>query len=276
MACCTMTPAGRSGATNRSGRDLASRSTRRPKMPIKTKHEPGTFSWAELATTDTAAAKKFYGPLLGWEFDDMPAGPDMIYSMSKVGGQHVGGLFNIHGDMKGMPPSWASYVTVEDVDATAKKVTANGGKLVKEPFDVMDVGRMAVAQDPTGAVLCLWTAKKHIGAGVLHDPGAMTWNELFTSDVDRAGKFYVSVFGWTTTPVDVGPIGTYTLFGRAGEKSNVGGMMPLGPQMKSVPPHWLVYFRVTDVDKSAKNVPELGGQDISPPIEIPKSCRLSR
>jgi predicted enzyme related to lactoylglutathione lyase len=244
-------------------------------MPIKTKHEPGTFSWAELATTDSSGAKKFYGALLGWEFDDMPSGPGMVYSMSKVGGQYVGGVFDIHGDMKGMPPNWASYVTVEDADAMVKKVTANGGKLIKEPFDVFDVGRMAVIQDPTGAPLCIWQPKKHIGAGVIHDPGAMTWNELFTSDVDRAGKFYAATFGWTTTPVDMGPAGTYTLFGRAGEKNNVGGMMPLGPQMKGVPPHWLVYFAVTDVDASAKKAAELGGKVMSPPMDIPNVGRFA-
>src|SRR5215813_11749700 len=175
-------------------------------MPIMTKHEPGTFSWAELMTTDSGKAKKFYEPLLGWDFDDMPAGPDMIYSMSKVGGQYVGGLFTMGESMKGMPPAWASYVTVEDVDAAAKKVTANGGSIMKEPFEVMDVGRMAVVADPTGAALCLWQARKHIGAGVIHDPGAMTWNELFTGDVDRAGKFYSTLFGWTLTPVDMGPM----------------------------------------------------------------------
>jgi predicted enzyme related to lactoylglutathione lyase len=244
-------------------------------MPIMTKHEPGTFSWTELATTDSGAAKKFYGALLGWEFDDMPSGPDMIYSMSKVGGQHVAGVFDIHGEMNGMPPSWTSYVAVEDADTAARKVTAAGGKLVKEPFDVFDVGRMAVVQDPTGAVLCVWQARKHIGAGVLHDPGAMTWNELITSNVDRAGKFYATVFGWTLTPVDMGPIGKYTLFGRAGDKNNVGGMMPLGPQMKGVPSHWLVYFAVKDVDKSAKKVTELGGKVVSPPMDIPDLGRFA-
>jgi predicted enzyme related to lactoylglutathione lyase len=244
-------------------------------MPIYTKHDHGTFSWAELSTTDASAAKKFYGKLLGWTFDDMPAGPDMIYTMNKVGDQYASALYKMGESMKGIPPHWDSYVTVDDVDAIAKKAAANGAKLLKEPFDVMDVGRMAVIQDPTGAALCLWTAKKHIGAGVIHDPGAMTWNELFTSDVDRAGKFYASTFGWTLTPVDMGQMGTYTLFGRAGQKNNVGGMMPLGPQMKGVPAHWLIYFAVTDVDASAKLAGESGGKVLSPPMDIPNVGRFA-
>jgi uncharacterized protein len=242
-------------------------------MTIHKQHAAGTFSWAELATTDAAGAKKFYGPLLGWAIEDMPAGPDMIYSMCKVGSEYASALYQMGADMKGVPPHWASYITVSDVDATAKQVVEQGGKLVKEPFDVMDVGRMAVATDPTGAMFCLWTAKKHIGAGVLHEPGAMTWNELFTSDVDRAGKFYASVIGWSTEAVDMGKMGVYTLFNRPGEPGNAGGMMPL--TQPGVPPHWLVYFAVTDCDQSAKRAQELGGKLLSPPMDIPNVGRFA-
>jgi predicted enzyme related to lactoylglutathione lyase len=245
-------------------------------MTTLTKHAPGTFSWAELATTDAASAKKFYGGLFGWTYDDMPAGPDMIYSMTKLGKEHASALYKMGESTKGIPPHWESYITVEDVDATTKTAVANGAKLLKEPFDVMDVGRMAVVADPTGAVFCLWTAKKHIGASVLHDPGAMTWNELFTNDVERAGKFYTSTFGWTTQAFDMGPMGVYTLFSRAGDaKANTGGMMALGPQMKDVPPHWLVYFAVADCDASTKQAKDLGGTVLSPPMDIPNIGRFA-
>ena len=244
-------------------------------MPIVTKYDHGSFSWAELMTTDSAGAKKFYGPLFDWKFDDMPSGPGMTYTMNKLGDQYASALFQMGESMKGMPPAWASYVTVDNVDETTKRAVANGGKALKEPFDVMDVGRMSVVQDPTGAVLCLWTAKKHIGAGVFHDPGSMTWNELFTTDIDRAGKFYTSTLGWTTQAVDMGPGGTYTLFNRPGHSGNVGGMMPIGPQMQGTPPHWLVYFAVTDVDAKAKQVTQLGGKVLSPPMDIPNIGRFA-
>jgi hypothetical protein len=244
-------------------------------MAIVTKHEPGTFSWAELATTNSEAAKKFYGPLFGWKFDDMPSGPGMTYTMNKVGDQYASALFQMGEGMKGMPPAWAAYVTVDNVDEATKRAVGNGAKALKEPFDVMDVGRMSVIQDPTGAALCFWQPKKHIGAGVIHDPGAMTWNELFTTDIDRAGKFYTSTLGWTTEAIDMGPGGIYTLFKRPGYSSNIGGMMPLGPQMKGAPPHWLIYFSVTDVDAKAKQVTELGGKILSPPMDIPNVGRFA-
>ena len=242
-------------------------------MPTFSKHMHGTFSWAELATTDATAAKKFYASLLGWACEDMRSGPDMIYTMCKVGAEYASALYQMGDAMKGMPPHWASYITVDDVDAVAKKVVEQGGKVLKEPFEVLDVGRMAVVADPAGATFCLWTAQKHIGAGVLHDPGAMTWNELFTSDIDRAGKFYASVIGWTTQAIDMGNMGVYTLFDRPGEKGNAGGMMPL--MQPGVSSHWLVYFAVSDCDKSAQQVRELGGKVLSPPMDIPNIGRFA-
>jgi|SRR5882672_8273455 len=244
-------------------------------MPTRTSYEHGTFSWVELATTDSGAAKQFYGALFGWTFDDTPAGPGMTYTMCKLGPQPAAALYTMGDQMKGVPPHWASYITVEDVDATAKKAAANGGKVVKEPFDVMDVGRMAVIQDPIGATVCLWQPKKHIGAGVVNEPGALTYNELLTNDVDRAGKFYVQTIGWTTQAVDMGPMGTYTLFKRTGDKNDKGGMMPIGPNMKGVPPHWLAYFAVADCDASAKKVSELRGKVLMAPTDIPNVGRFA-
>jgi uncharacterized protein len=221
-------------------------------MSIHTKYEPGTFSWVELTTTDGGAAKAFYAALFGWTFEDNQVGPDMVYSMGKLGDQYSCGLFTMKA-MEGIPPHWLSYITVDDADAAAKKASANGGKVMREPFDVMTAGRMAVLTDPTGALFAVWQPKEHIGAGVKQAPGSLTWNELFTTDIAAAGPFYAKTFGWTTKAIDMGPMGTYTLFGPAGAEpgeSNVGGMMGLPPNMKGVPPHWLAYFAVADCDAS--------------------------
>ena len=142
-------------------------------MTTLTKHVAGTFSWAELATSDAEAAKKFYGALFGWAFDDQPAGPDMTYSMAKLGDQTAGALYKMGQEMKGVPPHWLSYVSVDDADATAKKAVAAGGKLIKEPFDVMTFGRMAVVTYPAGATLAIWQPKEHIGATVKNEPGSL-------------------------------------------------------------------------------------------------------
>jgi predicted enzyme related to lactoylglutathione lyase len=239
-------------------------------MPTMTKYEQGQFSWVELGTTDSAAAKKFYGGLFGWTFEDMPAGPDMVYTMAKLGNHHACALYKMGKDMHGVPPHWLSYVTVENVDQTTTKAKQNGGKAMKEPFDVMDVGRMAILTDPTGAHIALWQPKKHIGAGIWGDPGALIWNELFTNNVDAAGKFYSQTFGWKTQGVDMGPMGTYTLFSKDGTKQTQrGGMMNIPPNMKGAPPNWLAYFSSKDVDASCKKVKELGGNVLAEPMDIP-------
>ncbi len=239
-------------------------------MPTKTEHKHGAFSWAELATTDPDAAKKFYGGLFGWTFDDSPAGPDMIYTMCKLGGKSAAALYKKGAEMESMPPHWASYVTVDDVDATTKKAKDSGGTVLKDPFDVMEFGRMSVIQDPTGAALCLWQAKKHIGAEVVREHGAITWLELYTTNPDVAGGFYTKTIGWATAAHDMGEMGKYTMFNMPGsEKDGVGGMMKMPPGMENVPSHWLPYFEVTDCDASAKKATELGGKLVMPPTDIP-------
>lgn len=244
-------------------------------MPTIKKYEHGEFSWVDLATTDSDAAKKFYGSLLGWTFEDMPAGPSMVYSMAKLGGETAAALYTMGPDMKGAPPFWLSYVTVDDLEAVTRKAKDAGGTIDKEPFDVMDVGRMAVLQDPTGAHFAFWQPKRHIGATVKNEPGALTYNELYTTNPDVAGKFYVQTLGWKTKSMDMGPMGTYTLFGREGSEANVGGMMQMPPNMKGVPSNWLVYFLVSDCDASTKKVTELGGKTLMPPTQIPNIGRFS-
>jgi len=248
-------------------------------MAIFKQHKHGTFSWVELATTDSAAAKKFYGGLFGWTFDDMPVGPDMTYTMCKVGEHTAAALYAMGKDTQNVPPNWLSYVAVDDVDASTKKAAQSGGKVVKEPFDVMDVGRMAVLQDPSGATFAMWQAKKHIGAEIMHDPGTMCWHELMTTNVDAAGKFYVQTIGWTTTAMDMGPMGTYTILGRPGEDPKAGGgvagMMAMPRDMKNVPSHWLAYFAAIDVDASTKKASQLGGKVLVPPTDIPNIGRFS-
>jgi predicted enzyme related to lactoylglutathione lyase len=245
-------------------------------MPTHTKYSQGTFSWIELATPDPDGAKRFYGGLFGWTFDDVPIGPDMTYTMVKLGEHHVGALYKMGAAMAGVPPTWLSYVTVDNVDETVKKVVTNDGKVIKDAFDVMDAGRMAIIQDPSGATVALWQAKQHIGAGVKQEPGALCWNEIFSTNVEAASKFYTTVLGWETEAVDMGPMGVYTLFKIPGEeKNNAGGMMPMPPSMASVPSNWLAYIQVTDCDASTKKVEELGGKTVMPPTDIPKIGRFS-
>lgn len=235
---------------------------------------PGTFCWVELGTTDGAAAKKFYTELFGWGFTDSPIGPSMVYTMLKLDGKDVGALYQMPGEMtsQGIPPHWLSYVSVTKADETAEKAKELGGTLMKEPFDVFTVGRMAVVQDPTGAVFALWQAGTHKGAGVVNVPNSFCWNELATKDTAKAGDFYTGLFGWGKKVQQMGPM-TYTSFTNGDRPA--GGMFEEPPEMSNVPPHWLVYFAVDDTDAKLKKATELGATTIRPAMDIPGTGRFA-
>jgi uncharacterized protein len=225
------------------------------------RHEPGSFSWAELATTDSKAAKKFYGNLFGWEFSDSPAGPDMVYTMLKIRDKSIGALYQAGPAQKAMPPNWTTYITVASADESAKKARQLGARILAEPFDVMDVGRMATIQDVQGAIFCLWQPKKHIGVEIVDEPNVMCWCELETTDTESAKAFYTGLFGWGTK---VG--GDYTEFQRG--TTSIGGMMKIPKDWGPVPPHWLIYFAVADCDAAARKTEAQGGKVIVGPTDI--------
>src|SRR5678816_3366036 len=152
------------------------------RMQETPEYKPGTFCWVELATSDGEAAKSFYTQLFGWTFEDHPMGPDMVYTMLRRDGKDVGALYKLMSDQvaQGVPPNWLSYVSVASADESTAKAKAAGATILKEPFDVMTVGRMSVIQDSTGAVFALWQAGDHSGAAIYNVPGSFCWNELMT------------------------------------------------------------------------------------------------
>src|SRR5262245_53630793 len=144
-------------------------------MAVITSHQPGTFCWTELSTTDEAGAKGFYAELLGLGVNEVPMGPDRSYSFLQVQGHDAAPLYQQGADEKARP-HWRSYVAVVSADEAARRVSDAGGRVLAAPFDVFDAGRMAVAEDPTGAVFAVWQTKNHIGASWANDPGAVVWN----------------------------------------------------------------------------------------------------
>jgi predicted enzyme related to lactoylglutathione lyase len=231
-------------------------------MAERTSHAPGTFSWVDLSTTDTDGAKAFYAGLFGWDTEDNPIPEGGVYTMLSKGGKNVAAL---SGAREGQPSAWNSYVTVESADASAAAAQEHGGTLAMEAFDVMDVGRMAVVQDPMGAFLAVWEPRASIGAQRVNETGALTHNQLDTSDPDRAQGFYAGVFGWRFEAVEGSDMPYWGIYN--GDRLN-GGMMPLEAE-GGVPSHWLVYFGSDSVDDDAARVGELGGQVIVPPTPIP-------
>ncbi len=116
----------------------------------------GTFCWNELASTDAEAAKKFYTELLGWTLKESNA-VGMVYNEVVVGGQHIGGMYQMGPEYGGAPSHWIAYVAVEDVEASAKRVEELGGKVCVPPTDIPNTGRFCVITDPAGATLSLIT-----------------------------------------------------------------------------------------------------------------------
>jgi uncharacterized protein len=244
------------------------------KMQESVEYKPGTFCWVELGTTDGEAAKKFYTQLFDWDFTDNPVGPSGVYTILKQNGKDVGALYQMPTEMtsNGVPPHWMSYISVANADESAAKAKSLGATLMKEPFDVYTMGRMAVIQDPTGAMFALWQPGTHPGSGIVNTPNSLCWNELATRDTAKAGDFYSGVFGWAKNVQQMGPM-TYTSFMNGDRPA--GGMYEPGPEMGEMPPNWMVYFAVADADATLARATELGAQSCVPPMDVPGVGRMA-
>jgi uncharacterized protein len=242
-------------------------------MTEVTRHDQGSFSWAELATSDPKGAKGFYTSLFGWSFEDNPIGPgpEDIYTRLQIGGKDVAALHKLHPGQvaAGVPPNWMTYFTVTDVDATTKKVRTAGGAVLVEPFDVMDLGRMSVVQGPEGAIFSLWQAGKHIGQQLINQDGVPCWTELQTPDAGKSGKFLADVIGFT---LKGDASGNYTELQRGA--TSIGGIRPMGKE-EGIPPHWLIYFLVPDADAAVKKAQSLGAKVLMPAMNIEKVGRFA-
>ena len=228
----------------------------------------GFFVWYELMTSDVAAAKGFYGGVLGWTAEDVPM-PGMTYTLVKVNDTQVAGLMTVPKEARdaGMTPCWVGYIAVRDVDQGAEKVASLGGKVLREPADIPGVGRFAVVADSQGVAFQLF---KGNGMGtaqpeaVSMKPGHVGWHELHTSDAAKAFEFYSALFGWTKDQaVNMGEMGTYQLFAIRGTPA--GGMFNSPAPVKS----WLYDCAVEDVDAALKRITDRGGHVLQGPVEVP-------
>lgn len=234
-------------------------------MGERTNHAPGTFSWTDVSTTDQEAAKAFYSALFGWETEDMPAGEGVTYTMAKLQGTNVAAISPQPPQQRdaGVPPMWNSYITVESADRALERAQQLGATVHASAFDVFDAGRMGVVQDPQGAFFEVWEPKRHIGAGLVNAPGALTWNELASPDPEGSGSFYGELFGWTLEPMQ-GTDMPYLLIKASDGRTN-GGVRPAAEQE---PTYWLPYFGTDDLDAAVAKIGELGGDTLMGPTDI--------
>jgi predicted enzyme related to lactoylglutathione lyase len=237
------------------------------------KYRPGQFCWTDLDTTDVAGAKKFYRGLFGWEAKDFPMGPgDEKYSILRVDGKDACALYPMDAGARAMKatPTWLPYIAVKSVARSATKAKAAGGKICLGPLDVMDNGRMAIVQDPTGAGFALWQAGKHSGAKLKGVPGTVMWHDLNTPNVKASAKFYTKVFGWKVETRDFSG-NKYHLLTAEGE--GFGGIWP--QPTEQLPPGWVTYWLVAKCAKTLAKAKKLGGSVLMDTITVPHTCRFA-
>jgi predicted enzyme related to lactoylglutathione lyase len=236
----------------------------------------GAFCWYEVASRDVAAVKPFYAGLFGYQMEDQPMpGGGGTYTMMRLDGKDVGGLYEMAGEMfEGVPPHWMPYVWVDSVADTVAKTRALGGEVMAEPMDIPNIGQMAVIRDPSGAVISVYHPGGHGGSAKLgFTPGSVGWNELMTPDPAAAEAFYTQLFGWGTSKTDTFGF-TYTTFLHGSE--GAAGMMPMqGPQFEGVPPHWMPYVTVASTDETVARARELGGEVLVGPDDVPGIGRFA-
>jgi uncharacterized protein len=229
---------------------------------------PGSFCWMELATTDQAAAKKFYASLFGWTSVDFPMGPDGDYTIFRLKDHDCSAAYTLRKDQRehGVPPHWMLYIGASNVDESTKRAGELGGNVVAGPFDVMDKGRMSVITDPTGAHFCLWQANTSTGIGIAGEESAFCWADLITPDRDKAKAFYEGLLGWKFTPGEGKPESGYWHLMNGDQM--IGGTPPREMVPPGVPPHWSIYYLVADCAASTKKAESLGARAYLQPTPI--------
>ncbi|MBX3272752.1 MAG: VOC family protein [Sandaracinaceae bacterium] len=222
-------------------------------------YTPGMFVWRELNVPDLDKAKGFYGELFNWAFEDVPMG-DFDYPMIKAGDQAIGGMMKMEGAEH--PPHWMSYVSVEDVDASAKAAAARGGKVAVGPMDIPNVGRFAVVGDPDGAWVTVFRAAQGDPApGQMPGLGTFCWETLSANDLARAEAFYAEVVGWSVGP---GPGGPDNHVFKVGEVA-VADVQ----KAQNMPPSWATYVVVANLADAHAKLTKLGGKTFLERYDVP-------
>jgi predicted enzyme related to lactoylglutathione lyase len=233
-------------------------------------YAPGSFCWAELQTSDPAAAKSFYGEMFGWTTADFPM-QQGVYTMFRKGADDVGAACAVTG---GAPSHWGVYFATTDLQDSADHVVKLGGTILAGPFDVMESGRMCAAQDPQGAHFSLWQANKHVGATYEGEMGRIVWPELCSPDPAGSVAFYSALFAWGAKPDSGFDQAQYIEWQQGG--NSMGGLLPMrGDAWKGMPPAWGVYVTVADCDERVAMAQSLGAQVYMPPTDIPTTGRFA-
>ncbi len=203
----------------------------------------------------------------------MPIGPDAVYTIFRLEGRDAAAAYTMRPEQRVAPPNWMLYIAVASADDAAKRAKEAGGALHMDAFDVGDSGRMAIIQDPTGAVFAVWQPNKNKGIGIAHVDGTLCWADLSTPDPQRASKFYSDLFGWQIVTDDEDPEHNY-LHIKNGEHF-IGGIPPVSDRQPGTAPHWLPYFNASNCDAFADKAKALGAKFYLPPMTMENVGRFA-
>jgi uncharacterized protein len=227
----------------------------------------GSFCWLELGTTDRKAAQNFYSKLFGWTAEEMPMGPDMTYTIFRLGGKDVCGAYQLMKDQLDahVPPHWMIYIKTDSADKSAARAVQLGARQIVAPMDIPNVGRFAVLQDPTGAHISVFQSGQHRGLQNFGEVGALCWADLNSSEPEKAAKFYADWLGWT---YETGKDGYRHILN--GSKENmIGGIPPRMQAPPGTPSHWMTYFHAADCKASAAAAAQAGASTLMPAELMP-------
>jgi uncharacterized protein len=242
--------------------------------------QPGVPCWVDTWQPDADRAAAFYQEVFGWEAEQTtPPDSDRRYVMLRLRDRDVAAVGSPVSEGAPSAPAWTTYVWVESADETAARAAEAGGEVLGGPDEALDGGRIAVVEDPAGAVIGAWQPGEHRGAQLVNEPGAWSMSLLSTPDTERAKAFYGAVFGWDAEPFELGG-GDTSLFRLPGfvggeppqpvPRDVVGVMMPTagngGPGGETA--RWSVDFWIDDADAAADKATELGGSVVVPPYEV--------
>ncbi len=230
------------------------------------RYEAGDFCWVGLATSDPSAAQAFYTGLFGWTGETLSAGSAGVFTILRREGEDVALLYRQTAQARAAAaaPHWTSFVSVDDAQATAVRAAELGGAVTfREPFDILDAGRVAAIRDPTGGNLSLWQPDERIGATVVNVVGALCWTELTTSDVERAKSFFGELFGWSYES----DAGGYTTIRSAGRRN--GAIRQQEVSGRDVKPGWTPYFKVEKTEHAVVRAERLGGRRLAKTARSP-------
>jgi predicted enzyme related to lactoylglutathione lyase len=233
----------------------------------------GRFAWYELLTTDVAAASAFYREVVGWSAKDASTAA-FSYSIFTADTVEVGGLMNLppEGRRMGAAPRWIGYVAVDDIDATAERLTQLGGRIYVPPTD-SNIGRVSILIDPQTAALGMVGGLRRGGSVDAPDaPGLIGWHELLATDAVKAFAFYRALFDWQASATEKDPQDFYQPFAVDGR--TIGGVFNKLP--RAPVPFWLYYFNVADMDTATAAVRAGGGKVVHGPFELTPGHWITR